>query len=100
MEGAPSVLPPFDPKLQRYTQLQLEKMGVEVRLNTLAVDMDHDSITVKGPGGLEIIRTKNRIWAAGVQASPWDPEAAVAAIEAVASQGRTSHAQPHAGHAS
>ena len=70
MEGAPSVLPPFDPKLQRYTQLQLEKMGVEVRLNTLAVDMDHDSITVKGPGGLEIIRTKNRIWAAGVQASP------------------------------
>ena len=29
-----------------------------------------------------------------------DPEAAAAAIEAVASQGRTSHAQPHAGHAS
>src|SRR6476661_7156907 len=50
-EGAEAVLPPFDPKLQRYTKRQLERMGVEVRLNTLAVDMDHDSITVKGPEG-------------------------------------------------
>ena len=51
LEGAPSVLPPFKPKLQKYTQEQLEKMGVEIRLNTLAVDMDHESITVKGPNG-------------------------------------------------
>src|SRR5580700_9161690 len=70
LEGAPSVLPPFQPKLQRYTQRELEKMGVDIRLNTLAVDMDHDSITVKAPGGLETIRAKTRIWAAGVQASP------------------------------
>jgi NADH dehydrogenase len=70
LEGAPAVLPPFDPKLQRYTQRQLEKMGVEVRVNTLAVDMDHDSITVKGPDGLETIRARSRVWAAGVQASP------------------------------
>src|SRR3954467_6815721 len=70
LEGAGAVLPPFDPKLQRYTQHQLEKMGVEVRLNTLAVDMDHDSITMKGPDGLETIRARTRIWAAGVQASP------------------------------
>ena len=45
-------------------------MGVEVRVNTLAVDMDHHSITVKGPDGIETIRTRTRIWAAGVQASP------------------------------
>ena len=45
-------------------------MGVEVRLNTLAVDMDDESITVKGPDGMETIRTRTRIWAAGVQASP------------------------------
>jgi NADH dehydrogenase len=70
LEGADAVLPPFHAKLQRYTQRQLEKMGVEVRLNTLAVDMDHESITVKGPNGLETIRTRTRIWAAGVQASP------------------------------
>jgi NADH dehydrogenase len=70
LEGAPAVLPSFHRKLQRYTRRQLEKMGVDIRLNALAVDMDHDSITVKGPDGLETIRTRTRIWAAGVQASP------------------------------
>jgi NADH dehydrogenase len=70
LEGAGAVLPPFAPKLQAYTKKRLEEMGVEVRLNTLAVDMDHESITVKGPDGLETIRTRTRIWAAGVQASP------------------------------
>ena len=70
LEGAGAVLPPFAPKLQAYTKKRLEKMGVEIRLNTLAVDMDHESITVKGPDGLETIRARTRIWAAGVQASP------------------------------
>jgi NADH:ubiquinone reductase (H+-translocating) len=70
LEGAGAVLPPFAPKLQAYTKKRLEQMGVEVRLNTLAVDMDHESITVKGPDGPETIRTRTRIWAAGVQASP------------------------------
>ena len=45
-------------------------MGVEVRLNTLAVDMDHHSVTTKGPDGVETIPARTRIWAAGVQASP------------------------------
>jgi NADH dehydrogenase len=70
LEGAPSVLPPFDPKLQRYTHRHLERMGVEIKVNTLAVDMDHDSVTVKGPDGVETIRARTRIWAAGVAASP------------------------------
>src|SRR5215212_2439812 len=34
LEGAPSVLPPFDKKLQAYTHQQLEKMGVEVHTNS------------------------------------------------------------------
>ena len=50
IEAAPAVLGAFHPKLQRYTQRRLEKMGVEVRLNTMAIAMDHDSITVQGPG--------------------------------------------------
>jgi NADH dehydrogenase len=70
VEGAGSVLPPFAPKLQAYTQKRLEKMGVEIKLNSLAVDMDHESITLKGPDGVETIRGRTRIWAAGVQASP------------------------------
>jgi NADH dehydrogenase len=68
LEGADAVLPSFRPKLKSYTKRRLEQMGVEVRLGTLAVDMDSQSVTVQGPNGLETIRT--RIWAAGVQASP------------------------------
>ncbi|MDO5500210.1 MAG: NAD(P)/FAD-dependent oxidoreductase [Propionibacteriaceae bacterium] len=71
LEGAPSVLPPFAPKLQRWTHDKLTKMGVEIRTNTLAIDMDRVSITVKGPDGREeIIPCRTRIWAAGVQGSP------------------------------
>ena len=64
------MLPPFDKKLQAYTQQVLEKMGVEIRLNSLAVGMDDDSVTVKGPDGVQTIRCRTRIWAAGVAASP------------------------------
>jgi NADH dehydrogenase len=70
VEGMGAVLGPFAPKLQRYTHRRLEQMGVEIRLNTLATNMDDTSVTVQGPGGLETIRTRTRIWAAGVQASP------------------------------
>jgi NADH dehydrogenase len=70
LEGAGTVLGPFDRKLQEYTGKRLEKMGVEIHLNTLAVAMDHDSITVKGPDGERRIPTRTRIWAAGVKASP------------------------------
>ena len=70
LEGAPNVLPPFDKRLQEYTRRQLEEMGIEIHLNTLAVDMDDNSVTVKGPNGNETIRCRTRIWAAGVAASP------------------------------
>ncbi len=70
VEAAPAVLGAFHPKLQRYTQRRLEKMGVEVRLNATAVAMDHDSITVQHPGGEERIPARTKIWAAGVRASP------------------------------
>ena len=62
IEAAPAGLPPFDPKLQRYTQ---------VRVDTVATAMTDDSITVKGPKGQEErIAARTKIWAAGVQASP------------------------------
>jgi NADH dehydrogenase len=70
LEGAGAVLGPFPEKLRRYTRRKLETMGVEVRLDTLAVDMDATSVTVQGPDGPDTIRTRTRIWAAGVAASP------------------------------
>ena len=45
-------------------------MGVDVRLNTAAIAMSHDSITVRGPERAEQIPARTKIWAAGVQASP------------------------------
>jgi NADH:ubiquinone reductase (H+-translocating) len=70
IEAGPAVLAAFAPKLQRYTQRRLEKMGVDVLLNTAARAMDADSVTVKGPDGDRRIPARTKIWAAGVQASP------------------------------
>ena len=70
VEAGPAVLGAFHPKLRRYTQRRLEKMGVEVRLNTTAVGMDGDSITVRDSGGEERVPARTKIWAAGVRASP------------------------------
>ncbi len=70
IEAGPEVLAAFAPRLQRYTQRRLRKMGVEILLNTAARAMDHDGVTVKGPEGDRYIPARTKIWAAGVQASP------------------------------
>ena len=70
IEAGPQVLATFAPKLQRYSQRRLQRMGVEVMLNTMARDMDSGSVTVTGPDGDRRIPARTRIWAAGVQASP------------------------------
>ena len=70
VEAGPAVLGPFHPKLQRYARKHLAKLGVEVRTDTTATDMDADSITVKSAAGFEKINARTKIWAAGVQASP------------------------------
>ena len=81
LEGAPSVLPPFDKKLQAYTRRVLEKMGVEVHTNSLAVAMDHESITFKGPEGVQTIRARTgsgpRAWRRRRWPSCWPSKAGV-----------------------
>jgi NADH dehydrogenase len=88
LEGMGAVLGAFSQKSQKYTEEQLRRKGVEIRLNTLAVAMDYDSITVKGPDGEERIPTRTRIWAAGVQASPLARQLAEAAGVQVDRAGR------------
>jgi NADH dehydrogenase len=70
IEAGPEVLAAFAPKLQRYTRRRLQRMGVDVLLNTAARDMDQSSVTVEGPDGDRRIPARTKIWAAGVQASP------------------------------
>ena len=59
VEAAPAVLPPMGPKLGLKAQRRLEKMGVEVKLNTMVTDVDYMGLTVK-EGGKDGEETQNR----------------------------------------
>lgn len=70
VEAAPAVLPPMGPKLGLKAQRRLEKMGVEVKLNTMVTDVDYMGLTVKEDGEEHRIEAAVKVWSAGVQASP------------------------------
>ena len=75
IEAAPAVLPPMGPKLGLKAQRRLEKMGVEVKLNTMVTDVDYMGLTVKEKKGEDFteeyrIECAVKVWSAGVQASP------------------------------
>ncbi|CAN5718385.1 NAD(P)/FAD-dependent oxidoreductase [soil metagenome] len=65
-EGGPRVLAPFPPKLSARAQCDLERMGVEVRLNSTVTGVTPQGIYI----GEEFIPVRNVFWAAGVKASP------------------------------
>ncbi len=65
-EGADRVLPPFPPELSARAQRDLERMGVEVRLNSIVTNVTPQGVAV----GDEFVPLRNVFWAAGVQASP------------------------------
>jgi NADH:ubiquinone reductase (H+-translocating) len=71
LDAAPQVLPPFGAKLGEKTKKVLERMGVEVQLGAMVVDLDEWGIEVKEKDGTERrIEASTKVWAAGVQASP------------------------------
>lgn len=72
LDGAPQVLPPFGKRLGRNAQRQLERMGVTVRLNAMVTDVDEETVTYKDmeTGEESTIRSRTKIWSAGVAASP------------------------------
>jgi NADH dehydrogenase len=70
VEGTDRVLPAFTPRLSDYAKRTLERLGVEVRCNSLVASADDRSVTlVDGT----VIPTYSMIWAAGVRpANPLD----------------------------
>lgn len=66
LEGGPRVLPAYPEVLSHKAQRQLEKLGVEVRVNALVTHIEEDCVCV----GEERILAGNVYWAAGVAASP------------------------------
>jgi len=65
-EAGSRILPPFPPDLSAKAQRDLERMGVEVRLNSAVTRITPDGIF----SGEEFVPVRNVFWAAGVKASP------------------------------
>ncbi len=71
VDAADSVLGSFGHKLSARTVQQLEKLGVEVWLNSMVTGVDATGIDVKDSHDqMSRIETRTVVWAAGVQASP------------------------------
>ncbi|GAB2514564.1 NAD(P)/FAD-dependent oxidoreductase [Corynebacterium atrinae] len=72
LDGAPQVLPPFGKRLGRNAQRELERLGVDVRLNALVTNVDEKTVTYKNAndGTEHTIDAFTKIWSAGVAASP------------------------------
>ena len=66
VEAGPRVLTGFPEKLSAFAVHSLERMGVEVLLDTPIEAIDDHGVTAKG----ERIEAANIIWCAGVEASP------------------------------
>lgn len=66
VEAADGVLNGYPKKLSKKAQKTLEKMGVNVLLNSPVTDIREDGIEIDG----RFIETPNMVWAAGVKASP------------------------------
>jgi len=66
VEAGPRILSSFPPDLSQKAHRMLEKMGVEVRINTLVEAIDSDGVVAAGAR----VYAKTVIWTAGVAASP------------------------------
>ena len=70
VDGAKQVLPPFGEELGKKTQQVLEKLGVQVLLDSIVTGVDEDGIDVKHhDGSTERIEASCKVWAAGVKGS-------------------------------
>jgi NADH dehydrogenase len=66
IEGSDHLLTPFPPTLRESAKRQLEKLGVDVRLNKRVQDVREGELVVSG----ETMRADNIIWGAGVGGAP------------------------------
>ena len=67
IEAGPRILPMFSEKLSAHGQKDLEKLGVEVLLNSAVKELAHRKVILKDGTSLA---SEITIWAAGVKGSP------------------------------
>ena len=68
-EGGPRVLPPMSEKASQKATEFLEKLGVQIHLNSIVEDYDGETVKIKGG---EILKSKNFVWSAGVTGAAID----------------------------
>jgi NADH dehydrogenase len=66
LERSPRILPAFHEDLSARARASLERLGVEIRSETLVTHVDEAGVTT----GSERIASRCVLWAAGIQASP------------------------------
>jgi NADH dehydrogenase FAD-containing subunit len=67
VEAGARLLPAFAPELAEKAFRELERIGVEVRLNSPVEAIDADGVTIAG----KRIDSRTVIWAAGIRAGMW-----------------------------
>ena len=71
LDAAPAMLGNFGKRLSEKAKLQLERLGVEVRLGAKVVGIDHNGLDIKDSDNTpRRIEASCKIWAAGVMANP------------------------------
>ncbi|MEO1585138.1 MAG: NAD(P)/FAD-dependent oxidoreductase [Planctomycetota bacterium] len=65
-EGGPRVLPGFPESLSARAAADLERLGVDVRVNSRVTGLTEDGVGI----GSDFVPAQNVFWAAGVKASP------------------------------
>lgn len=69
VEGAPTVMPGFDPQLVEYAMNSLEARGVEFITSAMLKECKPDGIVYEKDGEEHSIPTLTTVWAAGVKAN-------------------------------
>jgi NADH:ubiquinone reductase (H+-translocating) len=70
VEAGEHLLATFPESLQRRARRDLERLGVEVRLQTTVTGVDASGVAITSPDGVETrIDARTKIWAAGVKGS-------------------------------
>ena len=70
LEGMDRVLPPYPGDLSIAAKKSLEKLGVEVRTQTLVTNIEGNIVTLKSGDTEEQVQAFTVLWAAGIKASP------------------------------
>ena len=70
LEGMDRVLPPYPADLSVAAKASLEKLGVEVRTQSLVTNIDGDTVAIKHNGKVTDMQACTVLWAAGIKASP------------------------------